>query len=58
MPTTEPSSKTPVDNTDLEALAERYADGEALLEATTNYYHIYDTLSNVERVIGTGGTDS
>lgn len=37
--------ETRVDKTELEALAERYAGGEAVLEATTNYYHIYDALS-------------
>ena len=34
-----------VTNTDLEAIAQRYAGGEALLEATTNYFYIYDLLS-------------
>lgn len=29
----------------LEALAQQYAGGEAVLEATTNYYHIHDTLA-------------
>ena len=37
--------ETRVRNEDLEAIAERYAGGEALLEATTNYYYIYDLLS-------------
>jgi transposase len=34
-----------VKNTDLEEIAQRYADGEALLEATTNYFYIHDMLS-------------
>lgn len=34
--------ETRVDNEDLEPLAERYAGREALLEATTNYFYIYD----------------
>jgi transposase len=34
-----------VENTDLEEIAQRYAGGEALLEATTNYFYIYDMLS-------------
>jgi transposase len=34
-----------VKNTDLEEIAQRYAGGEALLEATTNYFYIYDMLS-------------
>jgi transposase len=37
--------ETRVKNEDLEAIAERYAGGEALLEATTNYFYIYDMLS-------------
>lgn len=37
--------ETRVNNEDLEPIAERYAGGEALLEATTNYYYIYDLLS-------------
>jgi transposase len=32
-------------NTDLEEIGQRYAGGEALLEATTNYFYIYDMLS-------------
>jgi transposase len=34
-----------VKNTDLEEIGQRYAGGEALLEATTNYFYIYDMLS-------------
>lgn len=34
-----------IKNTDLEEIAQRYAGGEALLEATTNYFYIYDMLS-------------
>lgn len=42
-----------VKNTDLEELAQRYAGGKALLEATTNYFYIYDMLSeHVEVVVG------
>ena len=34
-----------VRNANLDELAQQYAGGEAVIEATTNYYHIYDTLS-------------
>jgi transposase len=34
-----------VSNTDLDKIAQQYAGGEALLEATTNYFYIYDMLS-------------
>ncbi|WP_458190461.1 hypothetical protein [Haladaptatus sp. NG-WS-4] len=34
-----------VKNTDLEEIAQQYAGGTALLEATTNYFYIYDMLS-------------
>lgn len=34
-----------VQNANLDDVAQRYAGGEAVLEATSNYYHIYDTLS-------------
>lgn len=34
-----------VKNADLEGIAEQYAGGEALLEATSNYFYIYDVLS-------------
>jgi hypothetical protein len=37
--------ETRVDNDDLKPLAESYAGGEALLEATTNCFYIYDLLS-------------
>jgi len=37
--------ETRVKNEDLEEIAEEYAGGEALLEATTNYYYVYDLLS-------------
>jgi transposase len=40
-----------VKNTDLEAIAQRYAGGEALLEATTNYFYIYDLLSEYLDVV-------
>ncbi len=36
---------------DLEAIAERYAGGEALIEATTNYFYIYDLLSEYLDVV-------
>jgi transposase len=35
-----------VENANLFDLAQRYAGAEAALEATSNYYHIYDTLSD------------
>jgi len=34
-----------VENANLDDLAQRYAGAEAALEATSNYYHIHDTLS-------------
>jgi transposase len=34
-----------VKNANLDDLAQRYAGAEAAIEATSNYYHIYDTLS-------------
>jgi transposase len=34
-----------VENANLDELAQRYAGGEAAIEATSNYYHIHDTLS-------------
>ena len=34
-----------VENANLDELAQRYAGAEAALEATSNYYHIHDTLS-------------
>ena len=34
-----------VENANLNDLAQRYAGAEAALEATSNYYHIHDTLS-------------
>src|SRR6056297_3299688 len=34
-----------VENANLNGLAQRYAGAEAALEATSNYYHIHDTLS-------------
>ena len=37
--------QTRVNIADLDELAERYAGGEAVLEATTNYYYAYETLS-------------
>jgi len=40
-----------VKNTDLEALAQRYAGGKALLEATTNYFYVYDMLSEYLDVV-------
>ena len=40
-----------VKNTDLEEVAQRYAGGEALLEATTNYFYIYDMLSEYLDVV-------
>jgi hypothetical protein len=32
-------------NANLDDLAQRYAGAQAAIEATSNYYHIYDTLS-------------
>lgn len=40
-----------VKNTDLEEIAQRYAGGKALLEATTNYFYIYDMLSEYLDVV-------
>jgi len=34
-----------VRNTNLDEFAQQYAGSEAVLEATSNYYHVYDTLS-------------
>ena len=34
-----------VENANLDDLAQRYAGANAAIEATSNYYHIYDTLS-------------
>jgi len=34
-----------VENANLDDLAQRYAGAQAAIEATTNYYHIHDTLS-------------
>jgi hypothetical protein len=34
-----------VRNANLDDLAQRYAGAEAVIEATSNYYHIHDTLS-------------
>jgi len=34
-----------VENVNLDDLARRYAVAQAVLEATSNYYHIHDTLS-------------
>ena len=34
-----------VENANLDDLAQRYAGAEAAIEATSNYYHIHDTLS-------------
>jgi transposase len=34
-----------VENANLDNLAQRYAGADAAIEATSNYYHIYDTLS-------------
>ena len=34
-----------VENTNLDEFAQQYAGAEATIEATSNYYHIYDTLS-------------
>ena len=34
-----------VENANLDELAQRYAGTQAVLEATSNYYHIHDTLS-------------
>jgi transposase len=34
-----------VKNANLDEIAQRYAGSEAVLEATSNYYHIHDTLS-------------
>jgi hypothetical protein len=34
-----------VENANLDDLAQRYAGAQAAIEATSNYYHIHDTLS-------------
>lgn len=34
-----------VENANLDALAQRYAGADAAIEATSNYYHIHDTLA-------------
>jgi transposase len=34
-----------VENANLEDLAQRYAGAQAVIEATSNYYHVYDTLT-------------
>jgi len=34
-----------VENANLDELAQRYAGSQAAIEATSNYYHIHDTLS-------------
>ena len=34
-----------VENANLDDLAQRYTGAQAALEATSNYYHIHDTLS-------------
>lgn len=34
-----------VQNPNLDGLVQRYAGAEAVIETTTNYYHIHDTLS-------------
>ena len=34
-----------VRNANLNEIAQRYAGSKAAIEATSNYYHIYDTLS-------------
>jgi hypothetical protein len=39
------SSKRFASNANLDELAQRYAGAQAAIEATSNYYHIYDTLS-------------
>ena len=42
-----------VKNTDLEEISKQYAGGKALLEATTNYFYIYDILSkHLDVVVG------
>ncbi|WP_458209720.1 hypothetical protein [Haladaptatus sp. NG-SE-30] len=38
-------------DTDLQEIAQRYAGGKALLEATTNYFYIYDLLSKYLDVV-------
>lgn len=40
----EPLEEVRVNNENLAAVGERYAGGKAVLEATSNYYTIYDTL--------------
>ena len=40
-----------VRNADLEAVAEQYAGGKAVIEATTNYFHVYDILSDYLDVV-------
>lgn len=41
----EPIEQRRVTNSDLEAVAREYAGSEAVIEATSNYYRIYETLS-------------
>lgn len=38
--------QTRVNIADLDEFAQQYAGGEAVIEATTNYYHVHDTLSD------------
>jgi len=40
----EPIEKCRVDNAELAEIGERYVGGDAVLEATSNYFTIYDTL--------------
>jgi hypothetical protein len=35
------------ENVNLDDIAQRYAGAKAAIEATSNYYHIHDTLSEI-----------
>ena len=40
-----PVEEIRVKNANLDEIAQKYAGSEAAIEATSNYYHIHDTLS-------------
>jgi len=40
-----------VENANLDELAQQYAGSQAAIEATSNYYHIHDTLSEYLDVV-------
>ena len=39
-----------VENANLDDFAQQYAGSQAALEATSNYYHIHDTLSEYQSI--------